>query len=329
MKIFALLFALLFSLQSFASLDDGLYAKMQTNRGEVLLKLTFEKTPLTVINFVGLATGQKKSNAKAGKPFYDGLKFHRVIDNFMVQGGDPKGTGAGGPGYQFIDELTDLKHDKAGTLSMANSGANTNGSQFFITHEPTPWLDGKHTVFGYVVKGMNVVNKIKKNDTIQSLKIIRIGKKAQNFKTDEKAFQAQKNTIATQIKAKNQHTKQAFQNFISKKYPKAVLDKNNYFSLALKTGKGKMPNTGDLVKVSLTIQAGDGTILRPTGEPVQFAAGMGRIIRVIDKSVLQMKTGEKRQLIVAYNEVYGSKKINNRKDEILIFTLELLSINQL
>lgn len=190
MRILVLLLTFFLSFQSQAKLADGLYANLRTNQGNILIKLEFEKTPLTVINFVGLALGEKKSNQKTGKPFYNGLKFHRVIDNFMIQGGDPRGNGTGGPGYKFADEITDLKHNKPGILSMANSGKNTNGSQFFITHNATPWLDGKHTVFGQVVKGMSVVNTIKKGDFIRKVKIIRIGDKAKNFKTDEAAFQA-------------------------------------------------------------------------------------------------------------------------------------------
>lgn len=195
MKTFLTFLTLIFSLQFqalAAPLDDGLYANLRTNQGNILIKLAFEKAPLTVINFVGLIEGSKKSNQKAGKPYYDGLTFHRVIDNFMIQGGDPKGTGRGGPGYRFRDEITDLKHDGAGILSMANSGPNTNGSQFFITHNATPWLDGKHTVFGRVVKGLGIVNTIKKDDFIRKATIIRVGEKAKNFKTDEAAFQAHK-----------------------------------------------------------------------------------------------------------------------------------------
>lgn len=164
-------------------LGDGLFAKINTTKGSIIVQLEFEKTPLTVANFVGLAEGDIENTAKAkGEPYYDGLTFHRVIADFMIQGGDPTGTGSGGPGYAFKDEIDPtLKHDRAGTLSMANAGPGTNGSQFFITHKDTPWLDGNHSVFGYVVEGLETVDLIEKGDSIKSVEIIRNGKAAKKF----------------------------------------------------------------------------------------------------------------------------------------------------
>ncbi len=170
---------------------DGLYALMDTSKGEILLRLEFEKVPMTVMNFVGLAEGSIHSNRGAGVRFYDGLKFHRVIKKFMIQGGDPRGNGSGGPGYEFPDEFhTKLRHNGGGILSMANAGRNTNGSQFFITHVATPHLNGVHSVFGRVVKGQEVVDAIRKRDKIRRLNIIRAGDKARNFVADQASFDA-------------------------------------------------------------------------------------------------------------------------------------------
>lgn len=176
--------ALLFSCtNSQPNPDEGIFAEINTNKGTITVQLEYEKTPITVANFISLAEGTNPNVKEQykGKKFYDGLTFHRVIADFMIQGGCPDGKGNGDPGYKFIDEITDLKHHRAGTLSMANSGKDTNGSQFFITHKDTPWLDGIHTVFGYVTSGQDVVNKIAQNDVIESIKIIRKGKKAKKF----------------------------------------------------------------------------------------------------------------------------------------------------
>jgi cyclophilin family peptidyl-prolyl cis-trans isomerase len=188
------LFLLTFTTGEGISMDnqklvDGLYAKFITSKGDILIRLELEKTPLTVTNFVGLAEGTKDSNRGKSVRFYDGLTFHRVIPNFMIQGGDPVGNGSGGPGYKFPDEIdTTLRHDAPGVLSMANAGPGTNGSQFFITHVKTPWLDGKHTVFGHVVEGQDVVNAIRQGDTIKNISIIRMGIKAMAFKADQESF---------------------------------------------------------------------------------------------------------------------------------------------
>jgi peptidyl-prolyl cis-trans isomerase A (cyclophilin A) len=190
-------------------LADGLYADVDTSKGKILLQLEFEKTPLTVANFVGLAEGTKhyakwqdvadfKANPNKpvqaqNKPYYDGIVFHRVIKNppFMIQAGCPLGTGFGGPGYNFRDEIRpELKHDKPGILSMANTGRPvSNGSQFFITLAPTEHLNGKHTVFGHVVQGQDVVGKIEQGDKINSVKILRVGDKAKAFKGDQADFE--------------------------------------------------------------------------------------------------------------------------------------------
>ncbi len=169
-------------------LSDGLYADIETSKGTITVQLEYTKAPITVANFVTLAEGKNSfvSAEFKNKPFYDGLKFHRVEADFVIQGGDPLGNGSGGCGYAFKDEFCDLQHDTEGTLSMANSGPNTNGSQFFITLAPTPNLNGRHTVFGYVVNdGMKVVNTIAVNDDIISVKIIRKGEAAKKFNAEK------------------------------------------------------------------------------------------------------------------------------------------------
>jgi len=145
--------------------EPGLYAVIETNMGKIVCRLFEEQAPKTVENFVGLATGKKEWTDSTGKKrkskFYNGLTFHRVIPGFMIQGGDPTGNGIGSPGYQFEDEISPgLKFDQFGRFAMANAGPNTNGSQFFITAAPTPWLDGKHTIFGQVAWGHGTVSRI-------------------------------------------------------------------------------------------------------------------------------------------------------------------------
>jgi cyclophilin family peptidyl-prolyl cis-trans isomerase len=167
-------------------LADGLYAEITTPRGVLLCELYFQKTPLTVASFVGLAEGNLGPTPR--KPYFDGLTFHRVVPGFVVQGGDPTGTGRGGPGYRFPDEFAaGLRHDVAGVLSMANSGADTNGSQFFITLGEARYLDFVHTIFGRVIRGAESLPRIARGDTM-TVKIIRQGRAAERFTVDDKSF---------------------------------------------------------------------------------------------------------------------------------------------
>ena len=176
------------------SLGDGIFARITTSRGDIVIRLEYQRAPLTVCNFIALAEGTM--SAANGKRFYDRLVFHRVISrangdgqDFMIQGGCPQGNGRGGPGYRFPDEFDpSLKHDKPGILSMANSGPGTNGSQFFITIVPTPHLDGRHTVFGQVIEGQSIVNTIRQGDKIEKITIIRNGQAAKAFKADQESF---------------------------------------------------------------------------------------------------------------------------------------------
>ena len=198
-----------------SNLPDGLYAEIETNKGTIILDLDYKKTPVTVANFITLVEGDNKfitNDSLKGKPFYNGLKFHRVIKDFMIQGGDPLGTGSGDTGYKFKDEITDLKFDKGGVLAMANNGPGTNSSQFFITHLETPWLDGKHTIFGHVVDyNLKVVNKIEQDDFIKSISIIRNGEDAKKFDAKKTFYdyfkiesESQKQKVATETEAKKE-----------------------------------------------------------------------------------------------------------------------------
>ena len=179
-----LLFLLTSCSKSYDQLKEGIYADIETSKGNLIVKLEYQKVPNTVANFISLSEGKNPfvSDEFKNKPFYDGLKFHRVISDFMIQGGDPNGDGSGGPGYKFKDEFhPDLKHTKTGILSMANAGPGTNGSQFFITHKETPWLDNMHSVFGEVVEGLEIINTIETDDVIDKITIIRIGNEAKKF----------------------------------------------------------------------------------------------------------------------------------------------------
>ncbi|POY35923.1 peptidylprolyl isomerase [Flavobacterium alvei] len=227
-----LVFVTLFSCKEAKNnLPDGLYAQIETNKGTIIVQLNYEKAPITVANFVTLAEGKNEfitnENLK-NRPFYDGLKFHRVIPEFMIQGGDPLGTGSGDAGYRFKDEITDLKFDKGGVLAMANNGPATNSSQFFITHLETPWLEGKHTIFGQVVEnGMDVVNKIVQGDYMDKVTIIRNGEAAKKFD----AIKVFRDYYT--VEAENQKNKLAIEAAENAKY-KAVFDQKTTLFESLK-----------------------------------------------------------------------------------------------
>ena len=327
MRALLIIFSLLFSSLSFAALDDGIYALIKTNKGEIIVELAYEKAPLTVINFIALSEGSKKSNKEPGIPFYDGITFHRVIDNFMIQGGDPQGDGRGGPGYQFFDEFSDLKHDQPGVLSMANSGPNTNGSQFFITHVPTPWLDGKHSVFGLVAEGMSVVNSIKQGDIIESITIERIGDEANQFVADEVSFRDRIVKVKANLEAKNELRQKEFENYVTTSYPEIRKSHLGYFTTIYKSGNDKQPNDGQVVSVDVSFKVDNGQILREAGSPIEFILGSGQIISFIDNNIRDMSIGEGRTIIVTYESIFGEDSSGDiPQDSILIFELALLSV---
>ena len=241
--------------KSYDNLKEGLYADIETSKGNMILKLEFEKVPNTVANFVTLAEGKNPfvSEEFKGKPFYDGLKFHRVIADFMIQGGDPNGDGSGGPGYKFKDEFhPDLRHSKAGILSMANAGPSTNGSQFFITHKETPWLDNMHTVFGEVVEGLEIINTITADDVIEKITIIRIGNTAKKFDA-VKIFKNYYSSVAKEIKEAEEKAKQIIENKakeITTLKATGTKTKSGLIYQIIKKGGDKKPSNGTQVNVN-------------------------------------------------------------------------------
>ena len=308
---------------------DGLYAVIETNRGDIVLELFYKDTPLTVCNFVGLAEGTL--DAAKGKPFYDGLIFHRVIANFMIQGGDPDGKGTGGPGYRFPDEFIDtLKHNAAGVLSMANAGPGTNGSQFFITHVPTPWLDGKHSVFGRVVKGQDVVNKIVQGDRMNAVSIIRKGADAKKFTATQDDFNTYLAKAAERAKQRASQKAEKQEALIKQKFPKAVKTENGIFYTITKEGKGAKAQTGKTLTMKYKGSLLDGTVFDDSDmhEPLTFVAGAGQLIAGFDQQALQMSVGEKRTIVIPPELAYGSQGAGGviPPDAYLIFDLELLSV---
>ena len=343
-----------------ADLADGLYANMETNKGVILLKLEFEKTPVTVANFISLAEGTNKQvvDSLKGKPFYDGIIFHRVLKDFMIQGGDPTGTGEGSPGYKFKDEFPKdengnllLKHDKSGILSMANSGPATNGSQFFITHKETSWLDGKHTVFGNVIEGQSVVDSIVQNDFIEKIEIIKIGKAARKFKAEEEFDNYVKNFKADEIAKEERLSK-----VLAK--TKARLDdyssKTKELSSGLKyviieTKNGVKPKAGVKVKVACAGYFTDGKLFWTTWKELaeeyemydhrQESSGgyaplstvyssEAKLIHGFREGLQLLKVGDKALLYIPSHLGYGSagagKAIPPNTD--LVFEIELVEV---
>ncbi len=311
---------------------EGVFAVLETEKGTIVLNLFYKETPMTVANFVGLAEGTL--DAAKGKPFYNGLKFHRVIADFMIQGGDPNGNGTGGPGYKFADEFVEgYIFDKPGKLAMANSGANTNGSQFFITHVPTDWLNYKHTIFGEVLEGQDVVNKVAQGDTIKSLSIVRQGKDAEAFKVTQKSFD--------EMKAEGAKKAAKFKEELSAKKIADVIkgcekdDEGIYYKIT-KQGSGSVCGKGKKVTVEYKLYLPDTKQIldvtsgfHPQGhEPIDFTTGAGQMIPGFDKMVSQMKYGETRTMILppatAYGPMGGIPQLGVSADDYICFDVTLI-----
>lgn len=338
------------------NLPDGLYAEIETPKGNILLQLEYEKTPITVANFVSLAEGNNEfvtRNLK-DKPFFDGLKFHRVIADFMIQGGDPLGTGSGDAGYKFKDEITDLKFDKGGLLAMANSGPATNSSQFFITHKETPWLDGKHTIFGHVVeKGMETVNAIAQDDAITSIKIIRKGEKAKKFDAP-KVFsdyfkvdnEKQKKQAAIDAAALGKVTTAKIAFFADKK-ASATKTASGLQVAIFEKGTGKKPAKGSRVFVSYAGFLENGTLFDTSSPEIATAFGKfdpqraaqngyqnlpfdigtkGAMIPGFEEGLSLLNIGDKALLFIPSNIGYGENGAGNviPPNANIIFEVQLL-----
>ncbi len=309
-------------------MNDGLYAKFHTSKGEILAELEFQKTPGTVGNFVGLAEGKIENDPKdKGVPYYDGLKFHRVIPDFMIQGGDPQGTGAGGPGYNFDDEIhADLRHDAPGKLSMANAGPGTNGSQFFITHVETPWLDGKHTVFGSVVEGQDVVNKIQQNDAIEKLEIVRVGAEAEGFDAAE-AF----NSFNAQKQEKEAEAKKKAAAELDKLAAGFKSTESGLRYQIIQKGDGVQAEKGKNVSVHYKGQLADGTVFDSSykrNQPLEFPVGVGHVIPGWDEGIQLLKVGDKARMVIPSDLAYGERGAGGviPPNAVLIFDVELMDV---
>lgn len=309
-------------------MNDGLYAKIKSSKGDILIQLEFEKTPGTVGNFVALAEGNLENSARPqGQNYYDGLKFHRVIPDFMIQGGCPLGTGTGNPGYSFEDEFhQDLKHDQPGILSMANAGPGTNGSQFFITHVPTPWLDNKHTVFGKVIEGQDVVDSIAQDDLIESVEIVRVGKNAESFNPIEafRTFEGEREKRIAEAKAKMD----AELDRIAAGFKKT---ESGLRYQIIQSGSGQKAEQGKQISVHYKGQLADGTVFDSSyqrKQPIDFTVGIGQVIKGWDEGLQLLQVGDKARLVIPSHLGYGSQGAGGviPPDATLIFDVELMDV---
>ncbi len=319
-----------------ATSNEGIFAEIETAKGKIIVQLEYKRTPITVANFVSLAEGTNTfvTDPKLkGKPYYDGLKFHRVIKDFMIQGGDPNGNGTGGCGYSFKDEfIPEMKFDKAGILAMANSGPATNSSQFFITHKDTPWLNGKHTIFGYVVTGQDVVNAIAQDDVINKVTIVRKGAEAKKFDAVKVFSDYYANKAEDERKTAEKEAKEriAANEIALKEFVNGQTTASGIKYIVIKEGTGNMPTATSNVKVHYTGTFTNGKVFDSSverGEPIDFP--LNQVIPGWIEAVQLMKEGSKYKFYIPYNLAYGERgmgPIPPKSD--LIFEVELLKINQ-
>ena len=309
-------------------MQEGIYARFTTSKGQILVQLTHDKTPGTVGNFVALAEGDLENSAKPqGTPYYDGLKFHRVIADFMIQGGCPLGTGTGDPGYKFDDEfVSELKHDVPGVLSMANAGPGTNGSQFFITHTATPWLDGKHTVFGKVVEGQDVVDAIAQDDVIETLAIERVGDAAQNWNAVE-AFRVFENARAK----REEEAKKAAQEALDKLAAGFDQTDSGLRYKIIQKGSGAQAEKGKSVSVHYEGSLDNGQVFDSSyrrKDPITFTLGIGQVIQGWDEGIALLKEGDKARFVIPSYLGYGERGAGGviPPNATLVFDVELVKV---
>ncbi|MFP4373574.1 MAG: peptidylprolyl isomerase [Spirochaetaceae bacterium] len=318
----------------YADLEDGLYAELETSRGPIVIELSYEEAPMTVTNFVGLSEGTIESSAPDGEPFYDGLSFHRVVEDFVVQTGDPKGDGSGGPGYRFPNEIHDsLSHGSAGVVSMANSGPDTNGSQFFITRSAAPWLDGRYSVFGEVVEGQDVVDSIEEGDTLETVKIIRRGDAAADFETDQAAFDKRLAELREERREGRRRTVAQQLSYVERNWPDAEDAGDGMRYIVEEEGSGPSPEAGDTVAVHYTGYLLNGMPFESTREreePVEFILGEERIIEGWERTLLDMRVGGKRRAIIPPNLAYGSRGARDiiPPNSFIVLDVELVEIRE-
>ncbi|NAS32631.1 peptidylprolyl isomerase [Flavobacteriaceae bacterium R38] len=309
-------------------MQEGIYAKFNTSKGEILVKLTHDKTPGTVGNFVGLAEGNLENDVKPqGQGYYNGLKFHRVIADFMIQGGCPQGSGVGGPGYQFDDEFhPELRHNRAGVLSMANAGPGTNGSQFFITHGETAWLDDKHTVFGFVESGQEVVDAIAQGDVIDSLEIVRVGSEAENWNAIE-AFRQFEGSREKRLAEEKRKAEEAMEK-IAAGFEKT---ESGLRYKMIQKGNGAKANKGQVVAVHYEGQLTNGMVFDSSykrKQPIEFPLGVGQVIPGWDEGIGLLSVGDKARFVIPSHLAYGKAGAGGviPPDATLIFDVELMSV---
>ncbi|WP_395066834.1 peptidylprolyl isomerase [Flavobacterium sp.] len=309
-------------------MENGIYAKFNTSKGSILVKLTHDLTPGTVGNFVALAEGNLENKARPqGKPYYDGLKFHRVIPDFMIQGGCPQGIGSGGPGYSFEDEFhPSLKHDKPGVLSMANSGPASNGSQFFITHVPTNWLDNKHTIFGNVIEGQDIVDAIAQGDLIDTIEILRVGDEAEKWNAVE-AFRTFEGNRQKKIEDAKKESEAKMEELA------AGFDKteSGLRYKMIQTGSGKQAENGKTVAVHYEGSLETGKVFDssyPRKKPIEFRLGQGQVIEGWDEGIALLKVGDKARFVIPSYLGYGESGAGGviPPNATLIFDVELMDV---